>query len=65
MLINVPHDPKLHPVIGMSGYFSKRTDLSAHTHADLQAAQDRLNNHPRKTLDWRTPTDVLQDALAS
>ncbi len=46
-------------------YFPKRTDLSVHTPADLQAVQNRLNNRPRKTLGWRTPADVLQDALAS
>ncbi|GGM34236.1 hypothetical protein GCM10012275_01960 [Longimycelium tulufanense] len=46
-------------------YFPKRTDLSVHTPADLQAVQDRLNNRPRKTLGWRTPADVLRDVLSS
>ncbi|MFD0202643.1 MULTISPECIES: IS30 family transposase [Saccharothrix] len=46
-------------------YFPKRTDLSVHTPADLRTVQDRLNSRPRKSLGWRTPSDVLQDVLAS
>lgn len=45
-------------------YFPKRTDLSQHTAADLRAVEQRLNNRPRKTLNWRTPADVFHTALA-
>jgi IS30 family transposase len=31
-------------------YFPKRTDLSAHSAADLRAVEHRLNHRPRKTL---------------
>ncbi len=45
-------------------YFPKRTDLSQHTAAGLRAVEQRLNNRPRKTLNWRTPADVFHTALA-
>jgi IS30 family transposase len=45
-------------------YFPKRTDLSLHTPADLCAVEERLNNRPRKILDWRTPAEVFGQALA-
>ncbi len=40
-------------------YFPKSTDLSVYTPGDLKAAQDELNNRPRKTLGWRTPNEAL------
>jgi IS30 family transposase len=46
-------------------YLPKRTDLSIHTAADLRAIEELLNNRPRKTLNWRTPTEVFHHALAS
>lgn len=45
-------------------YFPKRTDLSVHTAADLRAVEERLNTRPRKTLGWRTPADIFDQALA-
>jgi IS30 family transposase len=45
-------------------YFPKRTDLSQHSPADLQAIEQRLNNRPRKILDWRTPAEVFGTTLA-
>nr|WP_246074536.1 IS30 family transposase [Nonomuraea terrae] len=45
-------------------YFPKRTDLSAHTEADLRAIEERLNKRPRKTLGWRTPADIFYEGLA-
>lgn len=45
-------------------YFPKGTDLSVHTPADLRAVQERLNQRPRKILDWRTPADILHAAMA-
>ena len=46
-------------------YFPKGTDLSVHTAATLQAVADSLNGRPRKTLNWRTPTEALTAVLAS
>ena len=40
-------------------YLPKGSDLSIHTPTDLQAITDRLNNRPRKTLGWRTPSTVF------
>ncbi|MGE7440126.1 IS30 family transposase [Kitasatospora sp. NPDC001175] len=45
-------------------YLPKRTDLSVHSVADLQAIEERLNNRPRKTLGWRTPAEAFSAALA-
>jgi IS30 family transposase len=44
-------------------YFPKGSDLSVHNAEDLRRVQDRLNNRPRKTLDWKTPADVFDQAL--
>ena len=46
-------------------YFPKRSDLRIYTPADLTAIEDRLNNRPRKTLGWRTPSQVFAAALRS
>lgn len=46
-------------------YFPKGTDLSRWTAQEIQAVAHALNNRPRKTLGWKTPTDALNDYLKS
>ena len=45
-------------------YFPKKTDLAAHTQAELNKVAKRLNQRPRKTLGYRTPGDTLNDSVA-
>jgi IS30 family transposase len=45
-------------------YFPKGTDLSACSQADLGRVALRLNQRPRKTLDFRSPADVLNESVA-
>jgi IS30 family transposase len=44
-------------------YFPKGTDMSLLTQEDLDAAAHSLNNRPRQTLGWMTPSDKLAEAL--
>jgi IS30 family transposase len=46
-------------------YFPKGTDLSRHGGEDLAAVAATLNSRPRKTLDWRTPAEVLNEYLST
>ena len=40
-------------------YFPKKYQFAQITNEDLQAAEDRLNNRPRKSLGYRTPNEVF------
>ena len=43
-------------------YLPKGTDLSTLTQRELNAIAHRLNTRPRKTLGWRTPIEVYEQA---
>ena len=46
-------------------YFPKGTDLSGYHPDYLQFVADRLNNRPRKTLNWQTPAEALDQLLSN
>jgi IS30 family transposase len=46
-------------------YFSKGTDLSRYSGAELDAVAAALNSRPRQTLGWKTPAEVLRNHLSS
>ena len=46
-------------------YFPKGTDLSRWTAEEIEAVAATLNNRPRKTLGWKTPTEALNEQLLS
>jgi len=46
-------------------YLPKGTDLSLHTAADLLAIQGSLNDRPRKTLGYLTPSEAYAQVVAS
>ena len=46
-------------------YFPNRTDLHRHSPTDLDAVAAALNSRPRKTLNWRTPAETLDNLLRS
>ncbi len=46
-------------------YFPKKTDLSIYSQAQLDRVAKKLNQRPRKTLDFATPADRLNDGVAS
>jgi IS30 family transposase len=46
-------------------YFPKSTDLSVHSAEHLAAVATELNDRPRHTLDWRSPTQALHELLST
>jgi IS30 family transposase len=46
-------------------YFPKGTDLSIHSAEEVAAVAAALNSRPRRTLDWKTPAEVLDQLLLS
>src|SRR5580692_1236038 len=46
-------------------YFSRGTDLSGYSQAQLDQVSLRLNQRPRKTLGFQTPASKLQQSVAS
>ena len=45
-------------------YFPKGTDLSAFTEGQLDAVAQELNERPRQTLGWMTPSQRLAELVA-
>ena len=44
-------------------YFPRRTDFRTITQSDLDKVAAELNGRPRQTLEWKTPCQVLDEAL--
>jgi IS30 family transposase len=46
-------------------YFPKGTDLARWSAEEIDAVAATLNSRPRKTLDWKTPAEALNEQLLS
>ncbi len=40
-------------------YLPKSTDLAVYSSAELQVIADEINHRPRRSLEWKTPVEVL------
>jgi hypothetical protein len=45
-------------------YFPKKTDLSLHSQERLNEVATQLNQRPRKTLKFKTPSDMIEKSVA-
>ena len=45
-------------------YFPKKTDLSPHTQKRLNEVATELNERPRKTLKFKTPSHIIERSVA-
>jgi IS30 family transposase len=45
-------------------YFPKGTDFATVTEEEIQRVEDLLNNRPRKSLNYRTPLEAINKAVA-
>jgi len=45
-------------------YFSKETDLSPHSQPRLNEVATQLNERPRKTLKFKTPSHMIEKSVA-
>ena len=46
-------------------YYPKGADLSRVHQAQLDAVAKKLNTRPRKTLQWKTPADILNSSVST
>lgn len=46
-------------------YIPKKADLDQLTEEDLRVIEDKLNNRPRKCLDYKTPAEVFKEQLVA
>ena len=46
-------------------YFPKGTNLAVHSREHLDEVAGQLNTRPRKTLEWKTPAQALDEVLAA
>jgi IS30 family transposase len=59
-----PRSPWQHGTNGLlRQYFPKRSDLTVHTQKDLDRVATELNDRPRQTLGWMSPSEALDEAM--